>query len=99
MEVDNGYIFHPAIIESVTLSHRCVTLQFRGRRKNIFAPKRKSFNINVLWLSDDTGAKNLFVAAQKLSPGDEIWMEENHECWYGPKYRNIFRRLWNLWFG
>ena len=99
MEVDNSYIFHPAIIEEVTLSHRCVTLKFRGRKDSIWDPKRKSFNINVIWLSDDTGAQKLFVAAQRLSPGDEIWMEANHECWYRPKYCNIFRRLWNLWFG
>lgn len=99
MEIDSGLIFHPAIIEEVTLSHRCVTLKFRGRRDNILAPKRKSFNINVVWISDDTAAQKLFVAAQKLSPGDEIWMEAYHDCWYGPQYHNIFQRCWNLWFG
>lgn len=99
MECGDDYLFHPVIIEKVTLGHRCVTLQFRHRRESFFSPKRKSFNINVLWLSDDTGAQNLFAAAQKLSPGDEIWMEAYHECWYGPKYYNIFKRCWKLWFG
>lgn len=33
---------------------------------------------------------------ERLRPGDELYVDPLGEEWCNPKYRNFFRRMWNL---
>jgi hypothetical protein len=97
MELEDMTIFYPAIVEKKTVNiNGYVTLQFRLKKRSLFADSYPSREIRVVWISDDEIAKRQFVQAKKLRAGDEFLVEAYYTELCKPKYLWFGRRWWNL---
>lgn len=99
MELQDGAIFFLSVVEKKEVHSNYVKLWFRTRKARPWEERRRSKEMNVVWLSDDENAKKQFCQAKRLRPGDELLVECYLGEWRDPKYCWFGRRWWNLLFG
>lgn len=99
MEDELGAPRFRAVIVKKTANECQVDLLVRYHRKSVFAPKRKTFKVSVPRGADaQSSSYERYLAATKLKPGDEIFVDPYGEDWCEPMYYDALRRRWNLRF-
>lgn len=87
-----------AIIEKKIVMYYAIKLKVRARRKNIFAPKGKTFSILVRRGTSDFQFL-LYRTAKRLNLGDEIYVEPSGQEWSNIIHHDYISRIYNRFFG
>ena len=94
-DMEAGDPMFRALVIKKKITPVAIVLKVRYHRKNFFDNKRKEFRLEVP-LGHNQWQQKWYKLAERLNPGDELYVDSCGKEWCDPIFHNTLQRKWNL---